>query len=181
MLSDSRRAYSRNSPIPPKAGTEKSAHLAWWPQRDSNPCLQSATRKIFRTMYFNDIDSTMYICDLNSEGGSNPSPYSGRPGREHKLPRVKRPRRPRAVPPSPLFSGSPWQRSSRLLLSGRLFSEEPLAGPCDVVSPVARLVHVAVRRQAPDSLAHPLRWVLGGLPERRAVEPLTRRAREEGV
>ena len=30
-------------------------------QRHSNPCLRSATRKMFRIMYFDDVDSTIYI------------------------------------------------------------------------------------------------------------------------
>ena len=29
------------------AGGQHLAHYLWWPQRDSNPCLQSATRKMF--------------------------------------------------------------------------------------------------------------------------------------
>ena len=49
------------------------AHHLWWPQRDSNPCLRSATRKLFRIENFKDVDSTAYVTGFEFWGSSIPS------------------------------------------------------------------------------------------------------------
>ena len=77
----------------------------------------------------------------------------------------------------PLESRS--ERREHLALGGHLLCKVPLAGSSDVVFAVARLVHVAVPRQALKGLGDSRRRVFARPPDGSAIESLADGARQQ--